>query len=227
MLKTRSISHISASRTNLVVLIAVLAVFSMGRYERLVAQNIGQPAKNAASPATANQATEVEAKNEIFNVKKGEVTRSLFFTGELTAARSVNIMAPRQRAAFQSTITYLAPEGEQIKAGDRLVEFDSSTLLSQRTEIERRVAEAKLRIEKKKLDLEANRCDLQNSVEQAEFSVKENELYAKIPKDLQSVNQYEKYQVNLEKAQVTLQKAKEQLANFEADEAGRDYSGAS
>jgi HlyD family secretion protein len=83
------------------------------------------------------------------------------------------------------------------------------------------VAEAKLRIGKKKLDLEANRCDLENAVAQAEYSLKETELYAKIPKDLQSVNQYEKYQVNLEKAQVALQKAREQVANFGATYAGQ------
>jgi HlyD family secretion protein len=216
MSKKGSTSHTSANRKRWMVLIAVIAVLSAGGYERLVAQNIGQPAKTTAPPAGANQAQPLQAKDETYDVKKGEVTKSLFFTGELSAARSVNIMAPNQRSAFQSTITYLAPEGEQVKAGDRLVEFDSSTLLSQRTEIERRVAEAKLRIEKKKLDLEANRCDLENAVVQAEYSLKENELYAKIPKDLQSVNQYEKYQVNLDKARVSLQKAKEQLANFEA-----------
>jgi hypothetical protein len=130
MSKTGSISHTSASRTSLIILIAAIAVLLAGRYERLVAQNIGQTTKSAAPLAVTNQAKEVEAKNEIYNVKKGEVTKSLIFTGELSAARSVSIAAPRQRSAFQSAITYLAPEGEQIKAGDRLVEFDTSTLLS-------------------------------------------------------------------------------------------------
>jgi HlyD family secretion protein len=197
-------------------LIAAVAVLMAGRYERLAAQNIGQPAaKTTAPPITAAQAKQEAADNELYNVKKGEVTRSLFFTGQLIAGKSVNIMAPRQRSAFQSTITYLAPEGELIKQGERLVEFDTSSLLSQRTELERQVAEAKLRIEKKKLDLEANRCDLENAVVQAEYSLENAQLYAKIPKELQSVNQYEKYQVNLEKAQVALQKAREQLANFQ------------
>jgi|WetSurMetagenome_2_1015567.scaffolds.fasta_scaffold35593_2 HlyD family secretion protein len=221
MSKIKSISQTSTRRTILLIVVAAMAVFSVGKQERLFAQNIAQPTQNAAPPSETNQARQVEAKDQIYNVRKGEVTKSLFFTGELTAARSVNIMAPNQRSAFQSMITYLAPEGEQIKAGDRLVEFDPSTLLSQRTDIERRVNDAKLKIDKKKLDLEADRCDQENSVAQAEYNLKDAQLYANIPKDLQAVNQYEKYQVNLEKAQVALQKAKEQLANFEASYAGQ------
>ena len=151
-----------------------------------------------------------------YTVGQGDVVRTLFFTGELKAESSINISAPRIRSSFSSMITYLAPEGEQIKKGERLVEFDSSTLLSQKSEIERRVAEAKLQIERQKSDLEAQRCDLLNAVAQAEAGLQRAELYGKIPKELLPANTYQQYQVNVDKAKLSLQKAKEQLANFES-----------
>ena len=61
----------------------------------------------------------------------------------------------------------LAPEGSFVRKGERIVEFDDASLLSNKSEAERTLDEAKLNIEKKKADLEAERCDLLSSVAQA------------------------------------------------------------
>ena len=109
----------------------------------------------------------------------------------------------------------MAPEGSFVKKGERIIEFDDSSLLSNKSEAERTLDEAKLNIEKKKADLEAQRCDLLNSVAQAEAQLKQDELYGKISKDLLPGNTYQKYQLNVTKSKLSLQKAKEQLDNFE------------
>lgn len=181
-----------------------------------------QPESSAAPKGSrAGQPQTATGSLEGYTVGQGDILRTLFFTGELKAQSSVDISAPRIRSSFSSMITYLAPEGQQIRKGERLVEFDSSSLLSQKSEIERRVAEAKLQIERQKSDLEAQRCDLLNSVAQAEASLRRAELYGKIPKELLPANTYQQYQVNVEKAQLSLQKAKEQLVNFEASYASQ------
>jgi multidrug efflux pump subunit AcrA (membrane-fusion protein) len=100
---------------------------------------------NPAKDAGAERSQSATGHGD-YTAVAGDVVRTLFFTGELKAESSINISAPRIRSSFSSMITYLAPEGEQINKGERLVEFDSSTLLSQKSEIERRVAEAKLQI---------------------------------------------------------------------------------
>ena len=112
-------------------------------------------------------------------------------------------------------VTYLAPEGAQLKKGDLMVEFDDSSLLSQQSEAERTLDEAKLNIEKKKMDLEAQRCDLLNSISQAQAQLQQDELYAKISKDILPANTYQKYQLNYEKSKLSLDKANEQYKNFE------------
>jgi multidrug efflux pump subunit AcrA (membrane-fusion protein) len=148
-------------------------------------------------------------------VSKEQIIRDLVLTGELKAARSTMINAPNIRSSFSNTITFLAPEGSFVKKGERIVEFDDSSLQSQKSEAERTLDEAKLNIEKKKVDLEADRTDQLNSLNQAESTLKQDELYGKISKDLLPGNTYQKYQLNVTKSKLSVQKAKEQLDNFE------------
>ncbi|MFB3902832.1 MAG: efflux RND transporter periplasmic adaptor subunit [Acidobacteriota bacterium] len=173
----------------------------------LFAETRQTPANAANKPAASKAQTVKPAQTDIF--------KKFFITGELRAANAVQISVPRIRSSFSSVVTYLAPEGSQIKQGERLVEFDSSALISQRSEYERRLDEAKLTIEKTKADLEAQRCDLLNAVAQAEANLKVAELYAKTPPELLAANTYQKYQLDLERARLALTKAKEQLDNFD------------
>ncbi|MBZ5498350.1 MAG: efflux RND transporter periplasmic adaptor subunit [Acidobacteriia bacterium] len=153
----------------------------------------------------------------VYTVSNADVTRTILITGELQAARSLDIQAPATKASAANAITFLAEEGKPIKKGEKLVEFDASALLSQMTDQQRQLDEAALGIEKQKKDLEAQRCDLLNSVAQAEGNLKITKLNADIPVELQPNNTYLKYQNDYEKAKLALTKAKEQLANFEAN----------
>jgi len=176
------------------------------------------PALNGSKSDTRppiSSAAEQPAKVQIYKVANGQVMKQLVLTGELRSARSTKINAPDIRSSFSNMVTFLAPEGAQIKKGERIVEFDDSSLLSSKSEAERTLDEAKLNIEKTKAEQEAQRCDLLNSVSQAESQLKQDELYGRISKDLLPGNTYQKYQLNLQKSKLALQKAKEQLENFE------------
>ncbi len=174
------------------------------------------PSEQAQSGEPSKTAARNVQGTSVYTVAPVNVDRAIVITGELQAARSVEIKVPRIRSSSQTTITYLAPEGEVIKEGQPLVTFDASSLLSQMSEQQRNVDESVLTIEKTKKDQEASRSDLLNSVAQAEGQLKIAGLNAAIPKDLQPANTYLRYQNDLEKAKLSLQKAKEQLANFDA-----------
>jgi HlyD family secretion protein len=200
----------------LLAAIVAAIIFSAGLYYRPVsAQAPGLESAKNAQPVPVPAAAPVKEKNVVYKVATGQVVRNLVLTGELHAARSVVINAPNIRSSFGNMVTYLAPEGSNIKQGERIVEFDDSSLMSQKSEAERALDEAKLTIDKTKADLEAQRCDLLNSVAQAEADLNIAQLYAKIGKELLPGNTYQQYQLNLEKAKLALQKAKEQLDNFE------------
>ncbi len=179
------------------------------------AQNPGLTGSRKAAPIPADTEKQKTGKQAAYEVTNVEVIKELLVTGELKAAQSVLINAPDVRSSFANTISFLAPEGSIVKKGQRIIEFDDSSLESNRSEAERTLDQAKLRIDKQKADLEAQRCDLLNSLSQAESSLKQSELYGKISKDLLPGNTYQKYQLNVTKAKLSVQKAKENLENFE------------
>jgi multidrug efflux pump subunit AcrA (membrane-fusion protein) len=181
----------------------------------ILAQNPGvNSAKKSPLPAPA-VAPEEAAKSDAYEVGRSEIITEVVLTGELKAERSVVINAPDIRSSFSNMVTFLAPEGAEIKKGERIVEFDDSSLESQKSEAERTLDEVELTIEKTRADLEAQRCDLLNSVAQAEANLEVSQLYGKIGKELLPANTYQQYQLNLEKSKLSLQKAQEQLDNFE------------
>jgi HlyD family secretion protein len=181
-------------------------------FQSVQAQNpeVGTKAKDDPIPASPTAVTPVKP----YIVANDKIIKDLLLTGELKAAQSVSIAAPDIRSSFSNMVTFLAPEGKQIKKGDRIVEFDDSSLLSQKSEAERTLDETKLTIDKTKADQESQRCDLLNSLSQAESQLKQDQLYAKISKDLLPANTYQKYQLNQEKSQFSVNRAKEQLDNF-------------
>ncbi len=175
-----------------------------------------------AGPAAQNQAASTgqmqpkqQPREEALVVSASDIPDTILITGELQAARSREIQVPRIRSGFASAVTYLPLEGTKVKQGDRIIEFDASALLTQKSEYERQLDEAKLKIKKTEADLDSQRMDLLIAVDQAETAVKVAKLYAEIPKELLPGNTYQKYQLDLEKALLARDKAKEQLANLD------------
>jgi HlyD family secretion protein len=199
----------------MIVSLAAIAFIAAGLwFHPASAQNVGAPSTaDNTLPVPAAARTPVSAKSYI--VADSDVIKEVILTGELQAARSTIFMVPNARNNSSFTIATLAPEGSLIKKGDLIVQFDDSSLLSQRSDAERSLGEAELSIEKQKTDLQSQRGDLVNSVVQAQSKVDQDALYAKISKDLLSSNDYQKYQLNLQQSKLSLQKAQEQLDNFE------------
>jgi HlyD family secretion protein len=179
------------------------------------AQNPGLSSAKSTTPIPASASKSDHNKPVSYIVERGQIVKEILLTGELKAEHSTSIIAPNIRSSFSNTVSFLAPEGTMVKKGERIVEFDDSSLLSQKSEAERTLDETKLAIEKKKVDLEADRCDLLSSLSQAESNLKQDELYGKISEDILAKNDYQKYQLNITKSKLSLQKAKEQLGNFE------------
>jgi HlyD family secretion protein len=201
---------LTAVSTAAIVLYAVL-----GYLPEASAQNPGLNSTKTSLPLPVAGPNSGGIKSAAYVVKKDQIVKDIVLSGELRAERSVQINAPRIQSSFSNTVTFLAPEGAIVKKGERIVEFDDSSLLSSKSEAERTLDEAKLSILKKKADLEADRCDLLNSLAQAESSLKQDQLYGKISKSLLPANDYQKYQLNVSKSKLSVEKAKEQLSNFE------------
>ncbi len=176
----------------------------------------GRPSPGGKQAATEENSPGGEKKSGFYTVTLADIPHSILVTGQLKAARSRDIQVPHIRSGFGSAVTFLALEGTFVKQGERILEFDASTIMSNKAEAERRLDETKLKIDKTKADLEVQRADLLAGLSDAEGALKVADLYGKIPKELQAANQYQKYQLDLEKATLASTKAKEKLANLEA-----------
>ena len=194
---------------------AVVLYSVIGNLPAVSAQGLGLPDAKTSKPIPDSKVKSADNKPVAYVVKKEDIVRNIVLTGELRAEVSTQINAPRIQSSFANNVTFLAPEGSIVKKGERIVEFDDSSLISSKSEAERSLDEANLNIQKKKADLEAQRCDLLSSLAQAKSSLQQDELYGRISKDLLPANTYQKYQLNVTKSKLSLQKAKEQLDNFE------------
>jgi len=176
-----------------------------------------QAPASSASTATPQGANATGSTTPaVYTVANSDVSRTILITGELQSAHSTDIQVPTTKATATSTITFMADEGKSLNKGERLVEYDTSALVSQMDEQQRQVDDAALSIEKTKKDQEATRCDKLNAVAQAQGNLKIAKLNADIPKELEPGNDFLNYQNQLGKAKLALQKAQEDLANFEA-----------
>ena len=123
-------------------------------------------------------------------VKRGEFVENVQVRGELKALRSIVLTAPSGAGDIQ--IIQLVKNGTQVKKGDIVVQFDTSTL--QRTldqklselktaegEIERIKAQARLKDEENKTQFTKNTYD----VERAKLEVSKQEILAEIEGEVQ------------------------------------------
>lgn len=169
--------------------------------------------KRDAAPRASGGESDAGNAPAAYTVKTADIMHTILVTGELNAARSRDITSPNIRSSFGNSITFLEREGSEVKKGQRILEFDATSLLSAKAEAERVLDEAKLRIEKTKADLESQRSDYLINLSAAEGNLKVAQLYAKIDKSLLPANTFQKYQLDYDKALLARDKAKEQLAN--------------
>ncbi len=215
-MKTRSMHSSCRGIPGLIALAAVWAAFCAA----LAAGAQAQAPKAAASGNSASQpqpdAAQNKGKREPYTVTHSDILHRVLITGELKAERTRDITAPNIRSSFGSAITFMELEGSEVKKGQRILEFDATTILSSQSEAQRVLDEAILKISKTKADLEVQRSDFLVALSAAEGNLKVAQLYAKIEKSLLPANTYQKYQLDYEKALLARDKAKEQLNNHVA-----------
>jgi HlyD family secretion protein len=151
-------------------------------------------------------------------VRKGDFDTTLTFSGELRAVDRMTISGPRAWRTRNLVITYLAPEGSEVKPGDVLVEFDTTDLEARRLEVEQSREDAQLTIAQTKADIESQRQDLLLSLAQNEKDLKVAQLYIGIDPQLIPAADAEQYKYTYNTAQVNVEKAKEKLATLDKTE---------
>ena len=101
-------------------------------------------------------------------VKYGDFRIELNASGEIVAAHSINISAPRVRTNLQ--IVKLTPEGTIVDSGDFLLQFDTNELVKLIEEKESELEIARANLEKSAASMMANMAQLKSALDNAQAS---------------------------------------------------------
>lgn len=153
-------------------------------------------------------------------VKRGAINKRLLLDGELRAVRSRTIFS---NTAEDAKIVYLPPEGSIVKPGDRLVELDSSTVLTKIKDAEEKVIAADDEITRLKSTQEATLRDMEVELSKLWLSVEQAKVKAKVPAEVVPRRDYQENMLTLEKARTEYenqlgkmeQRKKEQAADLQ------------
>lgn len=158
--------------------------------------------------------------SKLAKIEKGTIRKSLMLDGELRAVGFRTVFAS---ASQEAKITYMPPEGTIVKAGERLVELDSSSVLNRIKDFEERIVAAENEVLRANSQNEATLRDLDVETSRFWLAHEEAKVKAGVPAGLLPRRDYQERQLTLDKTRTEYeshlakveQKKKEQAADLE------------
>jgi HlyD family secretion protein len=130
-------------------------------------------------------------------VQKGEINKTLLLDGELRAVKSRTIFASTSE---QAKIVFLPPEGTVIKAGERLVELDSSSILGKIKETEEKIVALDNEIVQLEATHESALREMDIEKSKLWLAYEQAKIKAKLPSDVVARREFQENQFTLEKS---------------------------
>jgi HlyD family secretion protein len=152
--------------------------------------------RTAAAPAASPEA----------RVERKAVEDVFLLTGELRAVRSQSIVSPRGEGEMQ--IRWMAEDGADVAAGDRLVELDSARLIQTIEDRRLRLQQAVIDRESKERNALAEAERKKAATDKAEVEAEKAELDAVVPRELRPAVDWHKFQATWQEKKAAFEKAR-------------------
>jgi multidrug resistance efflux pump len=165
-------------------------------------------------------ASPVALRPDAPTVRRGVFEDHFLLTGALRATRSNSLTTPRT-PNWMVSLRWMATEGSTVRAGEPVVQFDTSSIASQLEDKRLAAAEAAASLERTGLDLEAQRREKSFEVVRLRVARDKARLEAQVPAALQALRDHQEKQLALSRAENALLKATESLESFEKDAASQ------
>jgi multidrug resistance efflux pump len=143
-------------------------------------------------------------------VRRGDFERRIPLTGEIDAVAAAELKVPRVPNG-KGVIHFLAPEGAEVKAGDVVVELDSTAFVQQIKDRALQLSQAEIDLERQLSQNGVLEADKALDVERKRAVVKRAEVDADVPEGILPKRDYLEKQMVLRRARVDLEKAEEAL----------------
>jgi multidrug resistance efflux pump len=148
-------------------------------------------------------------------VRRGRFEDRFLLTGQLAAVHADHLVVPRI-PSWQTTIRWMEEEGTVVKAGQKVVEFDTTAFAQDYGDKRLAWESAQSDLEQAEADREGTRADADFQVAQRSIAVEKARIPAGIPPDFLRGKDYQENQLALERALNELAKAREDLQAREA-----------
>lgn len=152
------------------------------------------------------------APSSELRVRRGDFTEIFLLSGELEAAKGSVIAVPRL-PTWQTTIKWMATEGTEVQAGEKVVELDNSEFAEGLEQKRTDVVQAGHAVAQKRSELEATLGERRYELEQRKSDLDKARINAAVPADLIAKREYEDRKLALERAETEYAKAR---STFEA-----------
>ncbi len=155
-------------------------------------------------------------KNEkgSYKIEYGDFVQTVTETGELEAVNVRSFVMPRfGRYWYQKRIIGLLEHGENVQAGDSIIQFDPADVMRFILDRETRIEVEKANLEKIKVDIDNRRSDYQSTLrsEQASFDLKTLEVEQF---RFESDRAREIKELEFEQAKIRLEKVKRSIEHY-------------
>jgi HlyD family secretion protein len=167
----------------------------------------GAPACRSASGASG-----ASAPGEAQAVRRS-VEDVFLLTGELRAVRSASLVTPRSEGPLQ--IRWMPEDGTEVAEGDRVLEFDASSVIQRIEERRLRLRQAENECESRQRTLAAEGDRKRVAVDKAEVEAEKAKVDAAVPRELRSAIEYRKMQAALLEKEAALEKARLEQRAFD------------
>lgn len=138
-------------------------------------------------------------KAPALTVSRGDFSSHILMSGVLRASDSVGIDSPREGWALG--IRWIAEDGAIVKKGDKVLEMDTSAIVSQLDAAESRYIKALSELAQQQNNASINLAEKNHLLRQAEIALKKAKLNADVPADAYPRRVYEDMQLALKRAE--------------------------
>ncbi len=149
-------------------------------------------------------------------VERRDLVIGVEVEGELQAAASAELGPPQVRSIWDFKISFMAPEGAEVKEGEEVLGFDVTRL---RQQLQEKVAardSAIKQLEKRAADLEIERRDKVLKLAEAEARQRRARLKLEVPDQVTSRRELEKARIDHRLASLEIENASEGLEHLAA-----------
>ena len=164
-----------------------------------------------AEPPPAATAGAAHSPGSELIVRRGDLQRRLVLTGELRAARAVDLTVP-QSPSWRVQIQWIEEDGAEVEAGQRVVELDNTQFAADLEQKRAGLRGQEQELTRTRARGEVTLAERQFAIDKAESELEKAAILAEVPADLLSPREYQDRQLALKRAEIALEKAREDLA---------------